>query len=147
MRPNTAFGTFETDNSLAGAVNSAVSNCDAEIGAKQLIIRRDVSLSALRVDCSAHTSVLIDRMLLRAVSNAPCGSEIEICVIATAHGWEVEVADEGSDADCCAAFQTSLDGAQHLGSTSPEIQCLRCPQGGVSWKLIIPTRQRSVLVA
>ena len=130
------------------------------IRAKRLTIELDFDLEAASSACSMRISRAVEQLIELAISRSPDCSELEITVLHSQRGMEIEVADCGmasaSAWDGQGAFRTQPLEELPSGQTSatagrlPEnakLFCSRCPQGGLAWTLVVADRAAALKVA
>lgn len=155
------FDVFEPEQStLLQRTHRVLHVLSERIRAKRLTIELDFDLAAASSACSMRISRALEQLIELAISRSPDCSELEITVLHSERGMEIEVADCGLATpaawDGQGAFRTQplaeLPNSPSSSTTTdlPEnskLFCRRCPQGGLAWTLVVADRAAALKVA
>jgi hypothetical protein len=138
------------DSSLLARTGQALERLSKSIRSKQLLVNFDCDESASATYCPPNLTRAVECLLELAISRSPKRGEVDVTLLHSQRGIEIEIADCGSQhfdaAENCGAFrcqpvqELAVPGRSNSGAVLPanaNLYCARCPQGGVAWTLVI----------
>ena len=138
------------DSNLLFRTGQALERLSSRIRSKQISVILDCDDSASRIYCSPKLTRAVECLLELAITRSPKCGEVDVTVLHSQRGIEIEVADCGSQhsdaSESCGAFRCQpiadvpRPGRSATGAALPadaSLYCARCPQGGVAWTLVI----------
>ena len=144
------------NSSTDGTVESVLSKCiaaeQANMDAKSLSLMLEFHESATRLYCSPTVEAQLRQLLARAISVCVAGDTIEVDVLETAKGLEIEVSCPQDLPGAQASFARDCDGqvegkAANENADITNVRMSRCPQGGTAWTLVSRLNQAARKVA
>jgi len=145
-----SFHRHQVAGTLSSLLGSAVEYCETKYASKKLTIEFDIDAGLEREQVSGSTLNTIRDLVEQACDRSPAGCQVLITVIETNAGIEVEVADEGQmvlgEGDSVSAgiqARKSRESWRQVVSSTAEVFCTNCPQGGVAWTVVIPTAMQA----
>ncbi len=154
------YDRWRSDEScLLNSTQRILESLSERIASKSLLLELDVQGEAAGRFCSTELSKTVEQLLDLAIGRSPKDGELEVVVVYSRRGIEIEVSDSGAPIDsqrAVSAFRTKaldrIPGSSRWfdGGRLPSnmvLYCSSCPQGGVAWTLVVAESALSVKVA
>lgn len=147
-----SFHRHKVAGTLSSLLGNAIEFCESKYASKQLAIEFDIDAGLECEQMPGSTLSTIRDLVEQACERSPAGCQVLITVVETTAGIEVEVADEGQmvlgEGDSVlesAGIQArkSREAWRQVVTSTAEVFCTNCPQGGVAWTVVIPAAMQA----
>jgi hypothetical protein len=144
---------------LLSVVTAELTTHQSQLRKQQVTVDLDVDPQVGATPCSQRCADLIRQLMRMAISRSPARGEIDISACRTVRGIELEIADSGTQSPVpqtnafnrCDPVELQQSGAESA-SIQPDagnwdVYCMRCPQGGYAWSIVMQTPRAAVRAA
>jgi K+-sensing histidine kinase KdpD len=146
-------------NSVWQVIQSVVDSLANSLKQQQIRLELDLEKHLQRLYCHANVGPMLRELVQYALDRSPPHAELSISACRTQRGIEIEVAEcqplpDAARPNAFARYQPQQATQRYAAQLLPpavregcDLYCMRCPQGGQAWTLVVDSRWAVARVA